>query len=347
MGTCNRYIQARTMMAASIIMSVAMLCISQTMGAESRLDKTCPVEWQRITLEDAVSQLAGKFEIPYRIDSSVSSQTRQTIIRLSADYLSGRQIMRWLGRLAGVGVIVDDGAILIVADNLLPVAWRGLPEEDKHRDKDKVIAQWPKIMRKQSSVSWIDAPLRIVAKDISTLFEIDTIFHLKLYESQPLIHLEAPAVSLEEVCNVLTRQIGGEMTLLDGAIWIKLQSEGSFQGERMITTRASSVSRPALEIFQGVESFPKVETIEHSSGLLDGPMSSWSALEDRIGSMVRLSCQVMVPPGVSPPDWEVRGSVWDVLDAAQMLGLLRYELGEKTGDNSVPRLLIQVRPPDR
>jgi len=316
---------------------VWLLILAPSLAARAAgpLDAPCPLDWRGVPLEQAFGELAGRLGCPYLLDASVTDQTAQTPVRLFAAHLTGRQALRWLARWVGLEAVVVDGTALIARPDRLPGVWRGLTATRSPDTGPAGKPRWQAARRRQADVHWTDAPLSLVARDLSTRFGIDLIFHAEILKRRELIYLHRSQLRLGDLCEVLARHFDADIDYVDGALWARPKparptSRPGHRADGCPTRAAQPKSDPRL-------ARPVV---------IGRPAAGWPALSDVLATATGLSCRVVVPQGAAAPAWEARGSVGEILEAGKLLGRLDYQL-QPPGSQKTPVLLIQVRPVGR
>jgi hypothetical protein len=195
------------------------------------------------------------------------------------------------------------------------------------------MAEPEALAERRASVTWIDTPLSGVARDISSKFGIDAIFHPEILSDEPLIHLELSEASFDMIRAALHEQLKARTALIDGALWavpagIELDEP---------TTRPSFVS-------------PASEEDAHPPGPLDQfvilvrSVRSWQVCCDRLSRATGVVCRVVPREGPFTSPLDARGTVGEVLESAQLLGCLAWRLTPGGGDRPSA---LEIRPGPR
>jgi len=308
------------------------LSISSAALAADPLEAPCQLDVRSTPLKQTLDVLTARLGIPYVLDSSVTDQDAQTPVRLYADHLNGRQAIRWVTRWAELEAVLAENTFFVAQPDRLPVIWRNpvtLQSADT-RSSDKEF--WQAARKRQADIQWLDAPLSLVARDISARFGVDIIFHAEILKKQNLIHIQQPEMRLDDLCNVLKRHLDAEIDYLDGAVWVHPGSilAASQPAEVKVDRRiGAALPTPGEFLTRPV--------------VIDRKMADWHTLGDTLSSVNGLNCRVVVPQGVNKPDWDAKGSATDILEAGKLLGQLDFQL-KSGGSQKLPVLLIQVRP---
>lgn len=296
-----------------------------------RLDLVYPVEWRGAPLHEVLDQLSGEFRLPCVIDPAVSPDALNQRLRLFAAHLTGRQAWRWAARLSGLAAVERDGAVLVAPPATLPRLWRlnaaasaGSPAE---QERLRTIAEL------RASITWIDAPLSSVARQVSNDFRLDVIFHPRILADEGLVHLEATEASLETVRTTLEEQLKAKAQIYDGALWV--------------VPADLADELPATQPVAQRETLPAVDQPIAGVGpldqfvVLDDTVTSWPGFSTRLSRAAGVACRVVGGAGEFGAAWQARGTVGEVLEAARLLGSLRWRLvSADQGDTAA----VEIRP---
>ncbi|HOW73479.1 MAG TPA: hypothetical protein PKY77_23000 [Phycisphaerae bacterium] len=313
-------------------LALVVLGASGAGGHAAGLDSPCPVEWQGLPFGDALRELAGRLDLPYVVDASVSAEAAQTRIRLLASHVDGRQALRWLARSAGLEAVVVDRTILVARGDRLPEAWKwrgGVPA----RGRDGQEAAWAGMRGRVAAVDWVDAPLSVVVRDLPRSFGVDLVVHPDILAKEVLIHLQQSAATLESVRDELARSLDAEVGYDDGVLWARPAH----------LPQGPAGSAPAFipELINAKTDQPLRRPV-----VIDRPLADWQAFRGVVARATGLNCRVEVVAGAASAGLEARGSVGEVLEGARLLGLMSYQL-QAGGEKGLPTLLIQVRAANR
>jgi len=321
---------------------IVLLAAGARFASAAALDELCPVEWRNVPFKQAVEELAGQFSLPVLLDTSVTPEIAQTPVRLFARHLTGRQAIQWLARWAGVEAAFVDGSLLIARPERLPRIWRkevAPPASSQPAPQ----APWLAIRDRSADIEWVDAPLSLVARDVSTRFGIDLIVHPEVLKAERLVNLQQTGVTLGQLGESLASQLEAGVDLVDGALWVR--PRGDLAATQPGTAPATSATRPApLRVSPASVASPEVafEALLARQVVIDPPAPDWPAFVKRLTAGVRIEVRLQVAAGAGPPDWVARGTAREILEAANLLGRLDYQL-EPSGVGNVPVLLIKVR----
>lgn len=309
------------------------LAISSAVFAAGPLDAPCHLDVRSTPFRQTLDQLTARLGIPYVMDSSVMERDAQKPIRLFAEHLTGWQAIRWQARLAELEAVLIEGTVFVARQDRLPFAWRNSVILKSKKAQASDAKDWQSIRLRQADIQWMDAPLSLLARDVSSRFGIDIIFHTEILKKHNLIHLACPKMRLDSLCKALQTHLDAEIEYLDGAIWahprnVHLASQPAPQKRDRLVQQAAEPTQGDFWARQVV---------------IDRKMTDWQALGDVLGSVIGLKCRMVVPPGVSGPDWDASGSATDILEAGKLLGRLNFQL-KSDSHQKPPVLLIQVRP---
>jgi len=282
-------------------------------GAAADLDDPCPVAWRGEPLADAARELADRYALTCVFDTSVSTETKRERVRMEAAHLTGRQALRWLARWADLEAVILGATVFLAPPDRLPRIWRLRADRNATERADRRIEELP---ARTGTVAWIDAPLSLVARDVSAVFGVDMIFHRRLVASQKTVYLPEVSDTLASVCEKLAELLEASYTCLDGAIWVY---------------PAAARTRPAASAPAGspvaASAVPTTAEVLLADPLVVArPVEGWEALAARITAQTGLACLVEPPAADPPPAFEAAGPAHTVLEAAALLGLFTYQV---------------------
>jgi hypothetical protein len=304
---------------------------SQARAAEGALDSAYPVDWRGVPLRAVLDEWSRNVNVPYMLDSAVSPEAADRRIRLYAEHLTGRQVLRWAARLAGLEAVFREGVVLVAPPQKLPRLWRltdgravGGPSQE----------QWlHDLAQRRPSITWIDAPLSTVGRAISSDFGIDVVFHPDVLSDGGLVHLESAETSLDAVRAALEDQLKTRTFVDDGALWVVPASQRVDEP----TSRPGDTSpMPLPGAWPAAAAGPLDQFV-----VLDRSVANWRDLCDRLSRAAGVICRVKSPGTAFGAPFEARGTVGEVLEAARLLGRLGWRLlpGEDPGGAS-----LELRP---
>jgi hypothetical protein len=321
---------------------IVLLSAGTRFATAAALDELCPVEWRNVQFKQAVEELAGQFSLPVLFDTSVTPEIAQTPVRLFARHLTGRQALEWLARWAGVEAAFVDGSLLIARPERLPRIWHkeiAAPVSSQPAPK----APWLAIRDRLADIAWVDAPLSLVARDVSTRFGIDLIIQPEILKTEHLVNLQQTGVTLGKLCESLASQLEAGVDLVDGALWVR--PRGDLATTQPGTGPAGSATRPAalrIPLASVGSSHVSLEALLACQIVIDPPAPDWLTFVKRLTAGAQIDVRLQVAAGAGPPDWVARGTVREILEAAKLLGRLDYQL-EPSGAGNGPGLLIKAR----
>jgi hypothetical protein len=298
------------------LVSVLLAGLTAARAAETPLSEPCALDLRGVPLSQALPELATRLEVPYILDASVDEAAMGRPIRMSARHLSGEQAFRWLARLADLQAVLVDGTFLVATPDRLPAVWRVA--------RDSTGAADTATRPQRIDLSWIDAPPSRVAADVAEHYGIDVVFHPDvLAEGGQRVHAERSQASVNDICAVLADQLGAQVELLDGAVWVH-PATGA------VPSRPASNPAPA----GSVTSWAGRDPLLDRPLVVEASIGTWLALADRLGVAGGVRCAVSMPPGVPYPRIEARGTVGEVLEAGRLLGYLSWKLDEDPADGA-------------
>lgn len=297
--------------------------------AAGPLERPCPMDWRSTPFSQAVHELAAKLNLAYVLDESVSTELAQTPVRFMADHLTGREALRWLARWVGVEAVVMGETVYLAPPGRLPRAW----EHDLLDPSAGQIgrARWEQALTRRADITWIDAPLSLVARNISKEYGIDLILPPDVLAGHDLVQIERLQIGLEDLCEALGTALGTQLGYSDGVVTDNRHRDPQ-------TQEAASSPAPAVAAPAG----PALPSPLAAPLAIDQPLADWLTFRARLSTATGLDCRLEGTPPGRPPFAQARGSVQEILDAASMLGVLDFQFLRPEGQNA-PFLLIQVR----
>jgi len=321
---------------------IVLLAAGARFAPAAALDEIYPVEWRNVPFKQAVEELAGQYSLPVLFDASVTPEIAQAPVRLFARHLTGRQALKWLARWGGVEAVFVDGSLLIARPERLPRIWQKEVAASVG-SQPAPQAPWLAIRDRLADLEWVDAPLSLVARDVSTRFGIDLIIHPEVLKAEHLINLQQTGITLGQLCDSLASQLEAGVDIADGALWVR--PRGDLAATQPGTQPAGSTTRSAaLRNPPASDGFPQVslEALLARQVVIDPPVPDWATFAKRLTAGSRIDVKLQVAAGARPPDWVARGTVREILEAANLLGRLDYQI-EPAGVGNGPVLLIKVR----
>jgi hypothetical protein len=296
-----------------------------------RLNVPYPVDWRGVPLRAVLDSLSKDLETPYVVDAAVPAEAMDQRLRLFAARLTGGQAFRWAARLGGLAAVVRDGAVLIAPPASLPRLWRLVAElpSTGPAEQERLLA----IDQARASITWIDAPLSSIGRDVSANLGIDMIFHPRVLAQEGLVHLEASQASLNTIRQALEEQLKTRTQIYDGALWVVPDD--------------LPADTPATRPSAGDVSLPLADRPAAGVGpldqfvILDESVADWPAFSGRLSRAAGVPCRVTPGVGVFGVPWQARGAAGEVLEAARLLGRLSWEL--LSTDQNGTRV-IEIRP---
>lgn len=281
------------------------------------LDALCPVTFRGQRLGPAFQELADKLGVTYVLDDSVEPRALETPLRISVRYLTGREVFAWLARLGGLEVVFREGDLLLIkAGNLGDMGYGEDPGWSPGRAY--IDPRWVAARDVRSPIEWTDAPLSRVVQDISAHFRIDLMVHSAIQDRHPLVLLNQPNASLEDVLLCLQDQLEAGFTFFKGALWA-YPEKADRQG--------AAVSRPAVVVRENGD-LPAVKpdrpALLEQRVQVSESVRSWADFVDFLNKLDGLSGRMDHEPEGAYPSIRAAGTVADVLDGLRLLNVLEW-----------------------
>jgi hypothetical protein len=306
------------------------LALAPAAAAPAQLDAVHAVDWRGIPLRDALDSLSKELGVPFLLDPSVGPEVLERRLRLYAGHLTGAEAFRWAARLAGAEAVFREDLVLIAAGSQVPRVWRLTggkgPISSQRLDRLRQVAQ------RRVDVSWLDLPLSAVARNASSQFGIDVVFHQRLLADEPLVRCEQAQAGLETVCRTLEAQLKARTAILDGAVWVVPQDEP-------LETPATQPARTGWSDDTPRLSGSDIGRLERIV-VIDSSVKSWTAFCDRIGRATGVTCRA-TPTGLSWPGFEGIGTAVDILESARLLGKLTWRA---SAEGRPGEITLEIRP---
>jgi hypothetical protein len=274
------------------------------------VDERCPVDWRGVAFGAAVAELAGRLDVPYILDASVTPEDLARPVRLRAEYLAGGEVFVWLARSAGLEAVRRRGAFLVARPERLPLTWRAFSPAGTEA---AASARSATAQQRRIDVEWLDAPLSQVAAAVRRGFGTDLIAHPDVLAAQGLVTHEGRQMALEDICPVLAGQLDARVGLIDGVLWIR--PTGAAEIVRAATGPAGGDEPGAAE--QGAPTASTTDVV------VDRRIQSWPDFADCL-SRDDVVFDIREHPGSCYPNLAARGAVEDILEGVRLLGLIRW-----------------------
>ncbi len=320
------------MIAGTTSLMIAALAASAPAAADpAGLDKTCPVEWRNTPFQQALEELTSPLGLPVLLDESVTPEGSRIPVRMFARHLTRRQALRWLARWAGFeAVFVDDGALIARPDRL-PRIWR---EELQLGATSQPAANetWIALRDRSADIEWVDAPLSLIARDVSARFEVDLLIHPEILKTEGLINLGEGGGTLGRVCDAVAGQLGAAIDWVDGALWLHPRITSPATRPATRTAPAPPPTTPAAIL----------NALSTERIVVAAPPPDWATFVRKLTTGLPVDARIQVEGGTGQPDFVAQGTAHEILEAAKLMRRLDYRL-EPTGKGNVPLLLIKVR----
>jgi hypothetical protein len=276
------------------------------------VDEPCPVDFRGVPLGEAVAELAGRLQMPYVFDESVTAADLTEPVRMRAEYLTGLEVIIWLARLADLEGVHQQGAMFLARPARLPVSWKSANAADCRNvagDSDSGI------QLRRARISWLDTPMSQVAADVREGFGIDVIVHPVVLKRQRLVTHEADQASVADVCQVLAAQWECDATIVDGVVWIR-----PVGWQKPPVPPASCPGDTATE-----GPWQTLSALQSSNiAVINRGTESWKAFADCL-ERCNVVCDIREDPASRYPDLVARGPVEDILEGARLIGAIRWE----------------------
>lgn len=295
-------------------------------GSEA-LEAVCPIDWRAVPLAEAVRELAGRLDMPYILDTSVTDEMMARRVRLAANHINGRQAFRWTVRVAGLDAALVEGAMMIAVPERLPSSWRAtgtVSGKARGRAPARTRAADP-----SPAIRWVDVPLSRVWKDTSDHFGVDIVFHPRILDGQPLVRFEGDAVDLTELLGALDEQLNTRSDYEDGVIWVQPREVAASQPVRP----TGEPDESALAAGDHISVLSKTVEIAFPGGRPE-------LLAEVLSRHAGLECRVEAPEGVRLPAMSGRGRLAELLDAVRLLEGVEWRLSREVGASGTFLLIL-------
>lgn len=275
------------------------------------LNERCPVDLRGVSFGEAVAELAGRLDVPYILDTSVTPEDLAKLVRMRAECLTGGEVFVWLARSAGLEAVYRQDAFLLARPERLPVSWRARPSVGVEA---AASARWDAAQRRRVDVGWLDTPLSQVAADVRRGFSLDLIAHPEVLAEQGLMTHSGRQMALADVCRVLAEQLGAQADVVDGVVWIR--PAGAVKIVR------PAASGPAGGASPGVPERDSPADLA-SEAVVGRRIRNWGEFLDCLNRS-HVVFDIKGHPGHRWPNLVARGPVEDILEGARLVGAIRW-----------------------
>jgi len=298
----------------------------------SPLDEPCPVDLRGVEFGEAVAELAGRLDVPYILDTSVTPEDLAKLVRMRAEYLTGGEVFVWLARSAGLEAVHRQGVFLLARPERLPLSWRARPLVGVEA---AASARWDAAQRRRVDVGWLDTPLSQVAADVRRGFSLDLIAHPDVLAEQGLVTHTGRQMAVAAVCRVLAEQLRAQADVLDGVLWLRPAGES---GEIV----RSAATGPAGRASPGMPERESPADLA-AEAVVDRRIRNWGEFVDCLNGG-HVVFDISEHPGSRWPNLVARGPVEDILEGARLVGAIRWSR-MPDGPPGRPAVVIEVLSP--
>ena len=317
--------------------------VTQAAGTLDALAQPCPIDWRDTRLSDAIRQLSDRLGVPYVLDSSVTDAMLDKQVRFAAAHLSGRQAFRWTVRVADLDAILVNGAMLIAEPERVPQIWQSLGTDGSNRGSESgqggisspiTPPAWSQAAEvRRADLDWVEAPLSLVAHEVSVKFGVDLVFHPAILAEEPHIRLKGTGFDLKMVRKIFIEQMKASCRYDDGVLWVEPGSANKATDSRPAIELAATMPAGGVPI-RGAALLTRTVSVE-----LGG--KDWGATERELSRSTGIPCRINAPAGTQPPVLSARGSLAEVLEALRLLAGWRWQLDPGAG-NGMAQLAVTV-----
>jgi len=288
---------------------------------------------------EAVQQVVAGTGIRCEMERDVGADLRTRPVRLTAEYLTGEQVLRWLARMGGVGMLRTGDTCRFGRVEDWPSAWQaqwfnawyvaGPADEQRRRELDG----------RRADIEWIDQTLGGAAADIRSSFGIDLVIEPELYARQDLLTFSRRGVSWSALAAAMAERLKAVCVFADGAVAL---------GRREWIMTMGGCADPSLDS----------RVSESGRAEEGGARPSWwnrrirlQAKDESWKAALRPMMELMgeeadwradSAPGVEARRWalEAEGRIGEVLEGLSLLGCLRWR---PSAEASGPAVRIETR----
>ncbi len=320
------------MIVGLVSLLIAVRAVSAPMAADpAALDKPCPVEWRNTPFKHALEELTGSLGLPVLLDESVTPDALQTPVRIFAQHLTCRQALTWLARWTGFEAAFIEGSVLIADPDRLPRVWRKELQLGS-ASQPAPSETWSALRSRSADVDWVDAPLSLIARDVSARFGVDVLVHPEVLRAEGLVNLRQPGATLGQVCDAVADQLNAAIDWVDGALWVHPRVSSPATHPATPTAPTPPPTTPAA-LLDALLTRPIV---------VGDPPADWDEFARELISGVPVEYHVQADPGAARPDFVAQGTAREILEAAKLMRRLEYRL-EPAGKGNTPLLVIKAR----
>jgi len=243
-GTRSAGLRSRT---AAVCLSIGLVPVvgAAVFGAAVEVERPLPVSFRGVSWREAVAHVAEKVGATYTVERSLTSDALNQSVRLTAEYLTADEILRWLARWVGAGVVRVGDEYVFGRSETWPSAWRvranmpgGSPPVDARSGREW---QAHAVEDRLGDIEWSDQPLSAALAEVRSKYRIDIIVEPTLLSREELLTMTHKRVRLAELLTEIAGTWDAVWVYEDGAF--VLGTEGWVAGMVGGRTREAAASR--------------------------------------------------------------------------------------------------------
>ncbi len=301
-------------------------------GADVEADRPLPVSFRGVPWREAVAQVADAVGAAYTLERSLTPDALNQPVRLTAEYLTADEVLRWLARWVGAGVIRVGDEYVFGRPETWPSAWRVRaniscvsPPVDAASGRDQRARA---AEDRLGDVEWSDQTPSAALAEVRSEYGIDIIVEPAILGREELLTMTHKQVRLGELLTEMARVWDAVWVYEDGAFvlgtdgWVARMVEGRSREEAAYRGRAATVVRRA----GGAETGYRWWTAWVK---LEGKERSWKKVLWPMMQLMGEAARWRLDPGVRPRaaegDLEAEGKAGEVLEGLELLGYLRWQ----------------------
>lgn len=266
--------------------------------------------------------------LPCLFDESLAHEVLNRPIRFESAYLSPPQVLRWLARLAGAGVIRVHDRYVIGRPETWPGAWQAVWAASGRGDEPQGLAS-----REPADLAWVDYPLGAAVAEIRRLWRVDVLIEPAVVAGQDLLNLSRRGIECREALSSIATQCGSEWVAFDGAVaigrraWITAIAPPLAGATSSQPTRQGRPGRAAAPASGPVPAW-WATWVE-----LDGKETSWKTLLWPMMQVTGEAAAWRIAGGSRPPPAvSGAGMAGHLLEGMRLLGCLQWQWVEGAGE---------------
>lgn len=318
-------------------------------GADVRLSEPLPTAFRGVAWQDAVSQVAVRLGASYTFERNITAEQLNCPVRLSAEFLTGEEVLRWLARLGGVAVVPAGGRFVFGRPDAWPSAWRvratgpwtrsGPSGETQEVVQSRAVGE-----SGVADIEWSDQTPSAALAEIRTKYGMDVMVEPAVLARDELLTIAKGQIRLPELLTEIAGAWGVTWAYEDGAAalgsreWVTGLVGGVGPSGRSPGTGGTAGARrltrgPDDGASDEGDAAPDTATRWPRWGAgwirLEAKEKSWKKalwpMMQLMGAAARWRVNGTSRPRIADSALEAEGNTGEVLEGLRLLGYLRWQ----------------------